>query len=348
MPLTNELFSGWKLYIIYLFWWIIWVSFHAFILINSGFDAQLAIADSLISNIWLILFSMMLGNVLRHYKPDAKNALNLIPWSLVLVGCWVFLSRSAMQLLLTENASYLDFFDKTLLLRSSIAFLIIAWSILLNWIIQNIRTQNENQKHKDEIERAAKEAELLSLRQQLQPHFIFNSLNSISALTITKPEDARNMIHKLSDFLRGTLNKGDGQINKLEAEIKHLELYLEIETIRFGHRLKVKIEQDENTNGCMMPSLLLQPIVENSIKFGLYDTLGETEIKIITKIENDNLTIMISNPFDPITAVNKKGEGFGLNSIKRRMFLIYGRNDLIKTFHEDKIFQIQILIPQSK
>jgi two-component system LytT family sensor kinase len=290
----------------------------------------------------------MLGNILRHYKPAARNTFNLIPWGLVLLGCWIFLSRGSMRILLQEHNAYLDFFDKTLPLRSGIAFLIIGWSILLNWIIQNLRTQSENQKRKTEIEKASGEAELVSLRQQLQPHFIFNSLNSISALIITKPEDARKMIHKLSDFLRGTLNKGGNQISNLDAELKHLELYLEIEEVRFGHRLKVEIEQDKNTNACQIPSLLLQPVVENAIKFGLYDTLGETEIKIQTKITDHHLQIIVSNPFDPETANTRQGEGFGLSSIRRRLFLMYGRNDLIKAIREENKFMLDILLPQGK
>ena len=117
--------------------------------------------------------------------------------------------------------------------------------------------------------------------QQLQPHFLFNSLNSINALIGFKPDEARKMIHQLSDFLRGTLKKDDDQLQvTLNDELQHLNLYLEIEKVRFGHRLQTEISCDERSGSAKLPSMLLQPIVENAIKFGLYDTTGEVVVSL--------------------------------------------------------------------
>src|SRR5690606_14447843 len=121
----------------------------------------------------------------------------------------------------------------------------------------------------------AREAELSKLRQQLQPHFLFNSLNSISALAGTRPEEARKMIHQLSDFFRSTLKKESQKLIPFSEELEHLTLYLEIEKVRFGHRLRTDVTCSNEALMYRIPPLLLQPIVENAIKFGLYDTLGE-------------------------------------------------------------------------
>ena len=180
----------------------------------------------------------------------------------------------------------------------------------------------------------------------LQPHYLFNSLNSISALTIVKPEEARRMIQQLSDFLRGTLKRDDQQISMLAEELEHLQLYLEIEKVRFGHRLNTVIEADENCLQMKIPSLLLQPIVENAIKFGLYDTIENVTIKIKVLKHNSDLQIQISNPFDPDTAATGKGTGFGLDSIKRRLFLIFGRTDLLHTQNQNSNFILTMNIPQ--
>src|SRR5690606_12610382 len=98
------------------------------------------------------------------------------------------------------------------------------------------------------------------------------SLNSISALVHSRPEEARKMIQQLSDFLRGTLKKEENQWTSLADELDHVQLYLEIEKVRFGYRLHTEIVADDASGNCRIPHMLLQPVVENAIKFGLYDT----------------------------------------------------------------------------
>jgi two-component system, LytTR family, sensor kinase len=200
---------------------------------------------------------------------------------------------------------------------------------------------------KTDAERLSREAELFKLRQQLQPHFLFNSLNSISALTSTHPEKARHMIHQLSDFLRGTLKKDDQQWNTLQEEIDYLRLYLDIEKVRFGHRLQTEIAYMDEVLPLRLPSLLLQPIVENAIKFGLYDTTGEVLITLQAITENNYLKILIQNPFDPETSQPLKGTGFGLSSVQRRLFLLFERQDLLTTKKENENFITTIIIPQT-
>ena len=155
---------------------------------------------------------------------------------------------------------------------------------------------------KSDAEKLARDAELYKLRQQLQPHFLFNSLNSISALAGNQPEQARKMIQQLSDFLRGALKKEDYQLTTLSEELQHLQLYLDMEKMRFGHRLSTEIKHDEKSLQFLIPPMLLQPIVENAIKFGLYDTTENITILIETKTFQDYLEITVQNPFDPETS----------------------------------------------
>src|SRR5690606_19517105 len=189
-----------------------------------------------------------------------------------------------------------------------------------------------------------KEAELTSLREKLQPHFLFNSLNSISSLTFSQPEQARKMIQQLSDFLRGTIKKDD-QLTRLSQEIQHLELYLDIEKVRFGSRLNTNVSCPCEIEEFYVPNMILQPIMENAIKFGLYNTLEEIEISVICILENDFLVIETRNPFDPETSPPQKGLGYGLENVKRRLFLLYNRNNLLKTDTENNIFITRIFIP---
>jgi LytS/YehU family sensor histidine kinase len=208
----------------------------------------------------------------------------------------------------------------------------------------NESKQSIQRKH--DTEKLAREAELHGLRNQLQPHFLFNSLNSISALVGSRPETARSMIYKLSEFLRGTLKKEETTMVTLDEELKQVHLYLDIETIRFGHRLSIQINSGDELKNMQIPSLILQPIVENAIKYGLYDTTNDITITINIFKENNSLLIQIENPFDPNTSHSFKGEGFGLSSIKRRLYLLYHRSDLLITSSSGNLFKTTLKIPQ--
>ena len=230
--------------------------------------------------------------------------------------------------------------------RGSIAFLLTGCMSLIGELWYSLSEQKEYESRKADAEKLAREAELSKLRQQLQPHFLFNSLNSISALVSIQPERARKMIQQLSDFLRGTLKKEENQWTTLGEELQHLQLYLDIEKVRFGHRLNTEVISDEESNRRQLPHMLLQPLVENAIKFGLYDTIAPVAIRIKTFTENMYLVVSVENPFDPETSSPKKGTGFGLSSVQRRLYLLFARNDLLTTTVDNNLFTTVIKIPQ--
>ena len=147
-------------------------------------------------------------------------------------------------------------------------------------------------------------------------------------------------------FLRGTLRKDELETISLGDEIEHLQLYLDIEKVRFGHRLSTEIVANADEIICKIPPLILQPLVENAIKFGLYDVVGEVAINVVCSCTKDFLTVTITNPFDDKTSSPQKGAGFGLSSVKRRLYLLYGRNDLITTIHNNNTFTTTVKIPQ--
>ena len=164
---------------------------------------------------------------------------------------------------------YLPFLANTYWIRLGIAFLLIGCMAVICVLWYTQEEEQENRQRKNDAEKLSRDAELYKLSQQLQPHFLFNSLNSISALIGSNPAQARKMIHQLSDFLRTTLRKEEEQWVKMEEELQSLELYLEIEKVRFGHRLSTSIVKDEKSGQMLIPPMLLQPVVENAIKFGL-------------------------------------------------------------------------------
>jgi len=320
---------------------------HVFVFHRLGFGWHIAVIDSAVNNGLLLTLSFAMAMSLKYFSPSKRNALMLIGWSITLAIASAWLSNFFLLQIFISDVDYLALLHKAFLIRFCVSFLIIEWVVLFSWILNRMRNRQEIDARKADVEKMLREAELEGLRQQLQPHFLFNSLNSISALAGSKPEEARKMIQQLSDFLRGTLKKDDKQLSSLQEELKHLQLYLDIEKVRFGHRLNTQINADEQSLALLIPPLLLQPLVENAIKFGLYDTIGDVTIQINSSVENKNLRITITNPFDVETAQPSKGTGFGLKSVQRRLHLLFFRNDLLKTEIKQNLYTTTVIIPQT-
>ncbi len=316
-----------------------------FLLHWYGFSWKAAILDSLISNILLAAAAALIMFILQFYIPQKNKYAYLLALCTVLALLWMLLSRALLVVTGNESVSH-DFFAASQPIRFAFGFLVTGCMALVSVLWYTLQEQSASESRKTEAEKLSRDAELYKLRQQLQPHFLFNSLNSINALIQSRPEQARNMVQQLSDFLRGTLKKDDQQWISLIDELQHLELYLEIEKVRFGHRLSTELNYQEETESMKLPALLLQPVVENAIKFGLYDTTGDITITIAAKNEEGRLVISVSNPFDPETSSPKKGTGFGLNSVQRRLYLLFARNDLLHTTVANNIFTTTIIIPQ--
>jgi two-component system LytT family sensor kinase len=326
--------------------WFVWISVQQLALYWMGLNWFEALTDSLVSNTLLIYVAMLLFTILRFYLPRTHSVLNLVIWIIILTTGWFFASNKLLDLIFDDNAHYQTLVDNTWPIRFAIGFLINGCVSLVGYVYFNWQERAETEQKKTEAEKLSKEAELYKLRQQLQPHFLFNSLNSINALIGTRPAEAREMVQQLSDFLRTTMRKEEQQWVKLEDEIHSLQLYLTIEKVRFGHRLHTELELDTDAWKMQLPALLLQPLVENAIKFGLYDTTEESRIHLRAKAETDRLVITVENPFDPSTAAAQKGTGFGLSSVHRRLYLMFGRNDLLQTTAKENIFSTTVIIPQ--
>ncbi|UKJ09106.1 sensor histidine kinase [Solitalea lacus] len=340
-PLKNKFFLC-----AFFTFWLAWGVIHAIILNYSfGLEWNMAAIDSAASNILLACGCALISYIFIFYRPEGNYAFTIIE-IIAVTALWLFLSNVTLSNLIS-SPDYQLFLKKSILVRFLLGCLVIGWVAVLSLFWYNKEEQEEHIRIHESTEKLAREAELFKLRQQLQPHFLFNSLNSISALIVVQPEQARTMIQQLSDFLRGTLKKEENQWVTIEEEIQHLKLYLEIEKVRFSHRLKTIISMDEDAKTCTLPPMLLQPIVENAIKFGLYDTIDEVEIIIaVTRSANNDLIVKVSNPFDPKTNV-PQGTGFGLSSINRRLYLLFARNDLLEVKPQETTYHVTLRIPQT-
>ncbi len=348
MPTNNFIEKNEKRKLILLFslWWTIWVVMQAAVLKDIGLPISQAVVDAFLSNLLLAAFCMLIINNMRYYLPKHEKYFYLLFICIALSAIWLLMLRLSLWGLYKNEETYMQWLRRSSTLRYSFGFLMIGCISMLSLLWFSQREQKEENERRLDTERIAKDTELNKLRQQLQPHFLFNSLNSISALTGTQPEKARMMIQQLSDLLRSSLKIEENIFTIFEEELKYLQLYLEIEKVRFGHRLQTQINYDETILQMKLPSMILQPLVENAIKFGLYDTLGEVVITIDASIQKNLLKVIVTNPFDASTSMPVKGAGFGLSSIKRRLFLLFARHDLLQTEQSINQFTTTIQIPQ--
>ena len=302
-----------------------------------------AVLDSLVSNVLLAVGVLFIANTLSYYNPRNNTYTSTLVGSAVLALLWLLADQWVLKTVIASQ-QYAGFLSQSAPIRFIIAYLVNVGFCVSGLLWYHLEEEQETQQRREEAEKMNREAELYKLRQQLHPHFLFNSLNSINALIATKPEQARQMVQQLSDFLRGTIRREENEWIPLEEELGNLRLYLEIEKVRFGHRLMTEMEVADESLPARIPALILQPLMENAIKFGLYGTTGEVHIYLRTLKKDGYLLVSISNPYDPDMQM-PEGTGFGLKSVKRRLSLLFARNDLVEINKTAGSFVVTLRIP---
>ena len=192
-----------------------------------------------------------------------------------------------------------------------------------------------------EAQVTAREAELRALRAQLNPHFLFNSLNSINALVGRDPEAARRMCEGLGDFLRRTLQLGAREAVSLGEELALVDRYLAIEQVRFGERLRVQRVVEPEALDCLLPPLLLQPLVENAVKHGVAGRLEGGVVRIAAERRAGQLVVTLENPLDD-DAPTPPGEGLGLENVRRRLAVLGAREASVAVSRNADQFRVTL------
>lgn len=347
--LSNPILSSFKYFRIYLLFWLIITAVYLNIL-NFGIQADLLISviDSLVFNSILCGFGLSYWYSAKFISLD-KNNLSKVIFTHIFGGIlltiiWLLIGFNIIKLFIANIDDYTKFFYETLSWRFLIGLLIYFLITSFYYIITFYTGFQEKLVTENKFKNLATEAELKSLKFQINPHFIFNSLNSLSALTTIDPKKAKVMIQKLADFLRFTLSNNEIQKNKLYDELKNIKLYLEIEKIRFEDKFEFVEIINEECKNVLVPNMILQPLIENAIKHAVYETLEKITLTLSCERENDYLHIKLSNNFDSDSATNK-GPGIGLKNIGERLKLLYGRDDLFKINKTDDTFSVSMYIP---
>ena len=198
------------------------------------------------------------------------------------------------------------------------------------------------------LERELAQAELRALKMQLNPHFLFNTLHAISALVVASPQDAEQMIARLSGMLRASLDTSGQQEVPLEQEIRFLHLYLDIEQMRFRDRLQVRIAIDAEAAGALVPNLLLQPLVENAIRHGIERITGQGCIAITARRDGASLVLSVADNGVGLDDGESAPDGFGvgLRSTRGRLQRLYGaRQSLVLRRRTEGGVEAVVILP---
>ena len=235
-------------------------------------------------------------------------------------------------------------YDQQMPLLFAIGALLFLLSIAVHYALLAVEETREAERHQLELEVLTREAELRALRAQINPHFLYNSLNSISALTTRNAEGARRMCVLLADFLRSTLNVSGHDSIRLADELALVDRFLDIEQVRFGSRLQVEREIDASALECRVPPLVLQPLVENAVVHGIASRLDGGVIRVVVARDEDSVSLRIENPRD-VDSPELTRTGVGLENVQRRLAAMFGGSARLRTLAGPESFRADVVLP---
>ncbi len=279
-----------------------------------------------------------------------RLALTHLGGALVCSGVWVFAAWILGWLLssnVSEFRSLSIHLDPALPLIFGTGILLYLVSVFFYYALIALESFREAEARVLQAGLLARDAELKALKAQVNPHFLFNSLNSISALTTSDPPKAREMCILLGDFLRRTLGLGEKSAIPLQEEMSLIHAFLAVEKIRFGARLRIEEEIAPEALDVDVPPLLLQPLVENAVVHGIANCVEGGWIRIGIRSEDGRLSVVVENQFDP-EAPSRRRNGVGLVNVRQRLEARYGNRASFGITNEGDCFRVGITLPAEK
>ncbi|HEY1042560.1 MAG TPA: histidine kinase [Telluria sp.] len=215
---------------------------------------------------------------------------------------------------------------------------------MANYLVNEFERTRTAERREMQSKLMAQDAELRMLRTQIDPHFLFNSLNSISALTSVDPKRAREMTLQLSDFFRHSLGLEAHRKVTLEEEATLVRHFLAIEKVRFGQRLGVLLEIEDEARPCLLPPMILQPLVENAVKHGIGALPEGGTVSVLARRTGSILRVTVENDVDP-DAAPMGGNGIGLSNVRNRLAAAYAHQASVHWSHENNKFRVELALP---
>jgi two-component system LytT family sensor kinase len=350
--MEHPVFRNLKSFIIYSGAWIAVMAVHFSVLFFFyGLPLKYSGADSLVFNLIFALAATVLWFVVRYSPPRSgfiwNMLLNHLSSAALILVLWLGLSYLMLVTIFADETRYAGFVRDSIPWRVIIGLMFYILTGLAYYLVVIYRDLQERLKAEARLNELLKESELNVLKSQINPHFLFNSLNSISSLTITNPEKAQEMVIRLSDFLRYSVSANTNRYVPLEKELENIQRYLEIEKVRFGKKLEYVNHIEQECQSVMIPAMLLQPLFENAVKHGVYESTGTVCVETTCSSKPGVTVITMVNDFDP-EAPRRTGTGVGLANIRERLRLLYHRTDLLEARVDGTKFRVNLKIPNQQ
>ena len=262
---------------------------------------------------------------------------------------WILVGEILRTLLstLSFTASLANESSTQILLFAGAGIGLYLLSVATHYLVIMYQQSQDDERRTLELRILAQTAELRALQAQINPHFLFNSLNSISALTTKDPPTARSMTLLLSDFLRHTLNTGKNNSIPLSEELSLCRKFIEIEQMRFGARLRLEETIAAEALDCLVPPLLLQPLIENAVIHGIAHLIDGGTITLSAQAHSNLLRLRVDNPCDPDRPKTRKG-GVGLENVRKRLQTISSTETRLDVSEDNGIFVAELSLPTLK
>ena len=286
----------------------------------------------------------------RFRRPDALRSVGTHVVAALLTSCiWVGIAAllAAAWGLWSPFAGLLQRLRPQGLALFAVGILLYVVAAALNFVLLALEAARDAERREAELAILARDAELAALKAQIRPHFLFNSLNAISGLAGTDPERAREMCLRLAEFLRRSLAVGERASIPVSEELALSRAYLSVEELRFGPRLLVEEDLDERGDPCLVPPLLLQPLVENAVRHGIASRLEGGTVRVGVRCAAGRLRILVENPLDP-DAPARPGVGIGLANVRRRLAARWGGEALFAAKRVDDRYLVVISVPAER
>jgi sensor histidine kinase YesM len=269
--------------------------------------------------------------------------------ALVASGLWILAAEAFAQLLVetTPFQGLAARLPRTIPLLLGMGVLFYLLSAAFYYVILAVEAAREAEERVLKASVFARDAELRALKAQVNPHFLFNSLNSISALTSSDPPKVREMCILLGDFLRRTLGLGEKPAIPLSEEMPLIRAFLAVEKIRFGPRIKMEEKIDQEAMDILLPPVLLQALVENAVAHGIANLVEGGWIRLDARCKDDSLFIVVENSYDP-EAPRRCRNGVGLVNVRQRLQTRYENRATLAVKVDEGRFRVAIKLPAER
>jgi len=344
----NPLLKSYKHRLCYAAFWLCAAAVQVLIMLRLPIDRGYMLLDVLTYTALYAFLTLLLWYPFRFNRKDKNTWRHFLFIHFILANSflvlWQGVGYALVTLLTNSDAGYQQFLISTMPWRMVFGALIYLIAMLGFSILDFVDQLRKKAANELRLTEAIRDSELKLLKSQINPHFLFNSLNSVNLLILQDAEKAREMVVALSDFLRYTVLSTNQSMMSVAQEVENVQRYLSIEKLRFGDKLAYSFEVSPEALQVKMPSMMLQPLFENAVKHGVCESLQAVQVWTKVALREGCIFVEVVNDVEQGVSA-KKGSGTGLKNISERLRLLYGNSASMQVRRAESRFSVTLQIP---